>query len=232
MSHIQRNTAWRSGELVCADDEESQVDGLLGLFGCPENRTSRLACEIVLSRVLKLHPKAMRLAVEAIARYLPHPESGWFPPNKSELWGYCWGRTGDWGPCEFARMMDVVQDGDFGRGSYGQHVAVILQSVYDPEGTLLGIILNGTNSARIRQNAMLCLEHFGGYRSLCAVRAYSTELRAAGLTEVVDWLLEYLWEASGAPPLERLPAPLDSKQLQLFPAFQWPRPWWLPKGVD
>lgn len=172
--------------LLCSEREEDQERGLELLVASPEQRRSRVTCQILLSRTFHLHPGPLRFAIQVLAGYYPH--GGAIIPSK-DLWWFCRRVSGRWTISDFALLLDKVDDNGT-QGAFGWAIKVLLHSVFDPEDVLLGIVSDEESSHTAKFNAILCLgDFFGGARTLTRLWNNNSDLRQAGLGEPVNWTI-------------------------------------------
>jgi hypothetical protein len=180
---VNRHDTPEYAELLCAETGQDQVRGLELLISSPKLRNSRVACQVLTSRLFRLDPEPLRFATQLIACYYPH--GGAAPSN--DLWWFARRITADWTHHEFAHLFDCM-DEDGIHGGFGWAIMVLLHSIFDPEEALLEIAFDESGPRMRRHHAMLCLgDYFGGGRTIMDLWNNIVDLLKADLGEAANW---------------------------------------------
>jgi len=173
-----------AAELTLSDDVSEREKGLFLLGVHPASRSTRLTAYLASQLILDENLETVRLAAKALGFCIA--QNKWDVPLNYDMMFYAQRLCFKFGEPHFKRLMESIDDGDFGRMSVGEACADCIKFMQDGEAIARKIALDTSIPIQTRVNT-LGLFYNGDYEAVLSDEAV---LCNDGLGDLVDWLIE------------------------------------------
>lgn len=179
---------FRSADMILSDNVPNRLQGLSILRSHPASRSTRLLVNLASSMILDESIDNVRVAVQAIGAVIEPTKWAWsYSDPNWDVAFYAQRCCFKFDGRHIRKMMEAIDDGFFGRASLGEACIDCIKFIPNGESLTWEIVFDTTADPKTRLNA-LALFYAGDW---WALRADAPSLRAVGLGELIDWLLEH-----------------------------------------
>jgi hypothetical protein len=190
-AHKDERALFPSADMVLSEDPAIRQQGLFLLTIHPASRLTRLTAKLASETIRDAVPDNVRLAIRALAyctaNYKWEGSTNWDVSFFAQR--LCFG----FGKDHLFKILDALDDGDFGRLSLGEACIDCIAYMRDGEAFARELVLNKLCDMRIRANALALF--YGG--DWDALSQDACNLQEDGLDDILQWLQEAGNEPSG-----------------------------------
>lgn len=178
---------YNAANSIMSDDADQRHQGILLLSQHPTSRVTRLVVQLAGELVLDNDPRIVRAAVGVVGLAIAQSKwASYYGRVDHDVHFFARRTCFRFGERHVRQMLFSIDDGDFGPRSVGEALIDCLVSVPKAEQICRDIVLDASEEARVRLNALVTF--YGGEWD----RLYADEevLRRDGLGDILDWLSE------------------------------------------
>lgn len=185
LKHVDERFLFKFANMLLSNNAYERREGMLQLLLHPASRATRLTAFMASQLILDENLDAVRLAASALGYCVAHRKWSFYPD--SELMWYAWGLCSKFDERHVRRLMEVVEDGDFGPKSLGEACLDCIGCMWAPdaENALRRIADDRQHAIQTRANALFVL--YGC--NWDALKANSKSLHDIGLGDLIEWMI-------------------------------------------
>jgi len=184
LEHKDRGDLFQAADLALSVEVEKRKQGILLLSTHPQSNVTKLTAYLASQLILDEDLDIVRLAASALGYCVAHRKWSFYP--KFEVMDYARFLCMKLDERHVRKLMEAIDDGDFGPMSLGEACIDCIGCMWGPDGEAAArnIVLDKNTAIQTRVNA-LGLFYGGDWNQLLEDQS---NLRADNLGELVDWL--------------------------------------------
>jgi len=171
--------------MILSSNVDDRREGMLYIWLRREKLATRLTAFLAHQLILDENIDVARLAVSTLGYCIAHRKWSFYPDE--DLMNYTRHLCRDFGKSHVCRLLELVDDGDFGPMSLGEACLDCMSAMWAPDGERVfrEVVVDTQITMQARANALVWF--YGGDWN--ALLAESASLQEDGLGEIVTWVM-------------------------------------------